>query len=68
MDEQRQGDQLELTYSSSGCSPEYLQWMIGSGGDRGSGISVLIAQPNGDDDDDDIILFCKIVKLVNKAK
>ena len=28
------------------------QWTIGSGGERGSGISVLIARHDDDDDDD----------------
>ena len=50
MDEQRQNDQLEPTYSSSVsiwyvALKTYLkQWTKGRGGERGSGISVLIAR------------------------
>ena len=56
MDVQRQDDQLEPTYSSSvPIRFEVLrtcrkQWTIGRGGERGSGISVLIMR---DDDDDE---------------
>ena len=48
MDEQRQGDQLELTYSSSvpirdvALKTSQKQWMIGKGGEKESGISVLM--------------------------
>ena len=62
MDEQRQDDQLEPTYSSSvpirdvGLKICWKQWTIGRGGERGSGISVLIAWH--DDDDDDIYIYC----------
>ena len=58
MDVQRQDDQLEHTYSSSEPIWDVAlrtcrkQWTIGSGGERGSGISVLIARH---DDYDDII-------------
>ena len=51
MDEQRQDDQLEPTYSSSvliwECSPEDL---IEKGGERGSEISILMARYDDDDD------------------
>ena len=49
MDEQRQDDQLEPTYSSSvpiwdvGLKTCRKQWTIGMDGERGSGISVLMA-------------------------
>ena len=48
--EQKQDDQLELTHSSSvrirGAALKTcrMQWMIGRGGERGSGISSLIAR------------------------
>ena len=50
MAEQRQDNQLEPTYSSSVLIQDVAlktyqkQWMIGKGGERGSGISVLIAR------------------------
>ena len=50
MAEQKQGDQLELTYSSSVRIQEVTlrtcqkRWTIGRGGKRGSGISVLVAR------------------------
>ena len=59
MVEQKQGNQLEPTYSSSvrirGVTLRTYrkQWMIGRGGERGSGISVLMAQH----DDDDIYIY-----------
>ena len=49
MDEQRQDDQLEATYSSSVPIQDVVlktcrkQWTIGKGGEKGSGISVLKA-------------------------
>ena len=52
MDEQRQDDQLERTYSSSvrilGVALRTCQkrWMIGRGGEKGSGISMPMAQQN----------------------
>ena len=63
MDEQRQGDQLETTYSSSVPIRDVAlgicrkQWTIGRGGERGSGISVLIARH---DDDDDVYIYIYI--------
>ena len=59
MDEQRQDDQLEPTYNSSVPIRDVAlricrkQRTIGSGDERGSGISVLIARHDDDDDDDD---------------
>ena len=58
MDEQGQDDQLEPTYSSSepirdvALRTSRKQRTIGRGGERGSGISVLMAQCDDDDDDD----------------
>ena len=58
MVEQRQDNQLEPTYSSSEPIRDVAlktcqeQWMIGRVGERGSGISMLIAH---DDDDDNIL-------------
>ncbi len=55
MDEQRQDDQLEPTYSSSVPIRDVAlktcrkQWAIGRCGERGSGISVLIARHDDDD-------------------
>ena len=60
MDEQRQDDQQEPTYSSSVPMQDVAlkicrkQWTIEKSGEKGSGISVLIAQH--DDDDDDLYL------------
>ena len=58
MDEQRQDDQLEPTYSSSvpirnvALKNYRKQWTKGKGGKRGSGISVLMARFDDDNDDD----------------
>ena len=58
MDEQRQDDQLEPTYSCAVSIQDVTlktcrkQWTIGRGGERGSGISVLMARRDDDDDDD----------------
>ena len=60
MDVQRQDNQLEPTYSSSVPIGDVAlrtcrkQKTIGRGGERGSGISVLIAQH---DDDYDIYIY-----------
>ena len=60
MDEQRQDIQFEPTYSSSVLIQDVAlricrkQWTIGKGGERGSGISMLIARH---DDDDDIYTY-----------
>ena len=56
MDEQRQDDQFEPTYSSSVPIQDVAlktcrkQWTIGRGGERVSGISMLIARHDDDDD------------------
>ena len=56
---QKQGDQLERTFSSyvriqDVVLKTYLgRWTIGRSGERGSRISVLPARYNDDDDDDD---------------
>ena len=58
MAEQNQGDQLEPTYSSSvrirGVALRTCQKRrtIGRSGERGSGISELMARHDDDDDDD----------------
>ena len=58
MDEQRQDDPLETTYSSSvpiqnvTLKTCWKQWTIGWSGERGSGISVRMVQHDDDDDDD----------------
>ena len=57
--EQMQDDKLEPTYSNSvpirvvALKICRKQWMIGWGGERGSGISMLMARHDDDDDDDD---------------
>ena len=54
-DEQRQDVQLEHTYSSSvpildvAWKTCQKQWMIGRGGERGSGISMLIVRHDDDE-------------------
>ena len=56
MAKQRQDDQLKPTYSGSvpirdvALKTCQKQWTRGRGGERGSGISVLIAQHDDDDD------------------
>ena len=63
MAEKRQADQFEPTYSSSvpiwdvALKTCLKQWMRGRGGERGSGISVLMAWH---DDDDDIYIYIYI--------
>ena len=62
MDEQKQDDQLEPTYSSSVQIQDVVmktcrkQWTIEKGGEKGSGISVLMAWQDDDDDDYEILL------------
>ena len=52
------GDQLEPTYSRSvriqdvALRTYQKRWTIGRSGERGSGISVLVARQDDDDDDD----------------
>ena len=58
IDEQKQNDQPEPTYSSSVPIRDVAlkicrkQWTIGRGREKGSGISLLIARHDDDDDDD----------------
>ena len=65
MDEQRQDDQFEPTYSSSVLIQDIAlkayrkQWTIGRGGERGLRISVLIARY--DDDVDEYIYKNRIM-------
>ena len=60
MDAQKQDDQHEPTYNSTGCSPEDLPEAMNDreGGVRGSGISVLMAEH--DDHVDDIYIYMYI--------
>ena len=59
MDEQRQNNQLEPTYSSTepirdvALKTSRKQWTIEKGGEKGSGISVLMVRHYDDDDDDE---------------
>ena len=56
---QKQDDQLEHTYSNYVMIRDVAlktclrRWMIGRSGERGLGISVLVARYDDDDDDDD---------------
>ena len=67
MAKQKQDDQLEHTYSSYvrirdvNLKTCQKRWMIGRSGERGSGISVLVARH--DDDDDFFIRVYKITFL-----
>ena len=57
MDDQRQDDQLELTYRSSELIRDVAlktcrkQWTIKKGGEKGSGISVLMERHDDDNDE-----------------
>ena len=74
MDEQSQDDQLEPTYSSSvpirgvPLKTCWKKWTIGSGGERGSGISVLIARYDDDGDDEFKLLTSAHVYLEIKIE
>ena len=63
MDVQKQDDQHELTYSNYVRTRDVTlrtcqrRWLIGRSGERGSGISVLVARH--DDDDDDYNSCCR---------
>ena len=69
MDEQSQDDPLEPTYSSSvpirdiALKTCWKQWTIGRGGEKESGISLLIARH---DDDDDICTYKYIYTYIYK--
>ena len=69
MDEQKQDDQPELTYNSSVPIRDILpktcrtQRSLGRGGERGTGIFVLMTRHCDDDDDDDDERFLIIKKL-----
>ena len=58
MDEQRQDDQIESTYSSSvpiedvAWKTYWERWTIETSGESGSGRSMVAAQHDDDDDDD----------------
>ena len=62
MDDQKQDDQLEPTYCNSVPIRDVTlktcrkQWTIEKGGEKGSGISVLIARH---DDDNDCFVYTK---------
>ena len=66
MAEQNQGDQLEPTYSNSVRIRDVAlricqkRWTKGRSGERGSGLSTLMA--GQDDDDDDLLKFHILVK------
>ena len=63
MDEQKQDDKLENTYSNYvrildvALKTCQRRWTMGKSGERGSGISVLAAWYDDDDDDDDYLLL-----------
>ena len=69
MANQKQDDQLEHSYSNyvmiRDVTPNTCRrrWMIGWRGERGSGISVLVARH--DDDDDDLLFKKKIIEKKN---
>ena len=72
MAKQKQDDQLEHTYSSYvrirdvALKTCQKRWMIGRGGERGSGISVLVARH--DDDDDEFLWRHSFVKIPELGK
>ena len=72
MDEQRWDDQLEPIYNSSVPIPDAAwkilreRWTIETGGERGSGRSVLAAWHDDDDDDDDFYWVVNIETTKNK--
>ena len=75
MDVQKQDDQLELTYSNYVRTQDVTlktclrRWMIGRSSERGSGISVLVAQHDDDDDDDEwsviVCIYSYIIMIVS---
>ncbi len=70
MDKQRQDDQLEPTYSSSvpirdvALKTYRKQWTIGRGGERESGISMMIAQYDDDNGITKFELYIDVVLIV----
>ena len=70
MDEQRQDDSLEPIYSSSvpirdvTLKTSWKQWTIEKGGEKGLGISVLMAWHNDDDDDTFPKGICQKVNVI----
>ena len=69
MDEQRQGEQLELLYNSSvpiqcmAWKTSQERWTIETGGEKGSGRSMLATRHDDDNDDDDNIFLCYFTLL-----
>ena len=49
---------IQQLCEDTGCSLK--RWSIGKSGERGSGISVLVARHDDDDDDDDIFIYIYI--------
>ena len=72
MAEKTPGDQLEPTYSRSVLIRDVAlrtyrkRWTIEGGGERGSGISVLMARHNDDDDKNLIFYMNPILTAVKK--
>ena len=66
MDEQRQDNQLEPIYNNSvpikdiAWKTSRERWTIETGGEKGSGRSMLAARHDEDDDNDDVIKLFKI--------
>ena len=69
MAEQKQGDQLEPTYNSSMRTRDVAlktgqkRWVRGTSGERGPGISVLMAGQDDDDEDESIITSFEIISV-----
>ncbi len=69
MDEQRQDDQLEPIYNSSVPIQDVAlktyreRWTIETGGERGSGRSVLAVRHDDEDDDDIYTYLCIFVAI-----
>ena len=69
---QKQDDQLKRTYSSYvriwdvALKTCQKRWMIGRSGERGSGISVLVAWHDDDDDDSNTYMFSGFVFITSR--
>ena len=69
MDEQRQNDQKEPTYSSSVSIQDVFlktyrkQWTIEKGGERGPGIPVLMVRHDDDDIENPYKMFMQRIKM-----